>query len=205
MARDYQTTADRCRAALKAAGYTTRQVTVRDRGNHMYTSLHVTIRDASVRASAIAEIASSFRDVRRDSMTDEILSGGNTFVDVEYTDAIVDARTTPIERRIAEGVGRDVIAIPGVIVTWDAPRSGQPHDAEVYVRGIPGVYRCWGVRGAARQIAIAALDRGPAPTNWIAALDLDEPTTDEPACAHGAALSVSCIACHTAATDDGAN
>lgn len=199
MSRDYQTTADRCRAALRAAGYTSRQVTVRDRGSNTYTSLHVTIRDASVRASAIAEIAGSFRDVRRDSMTDEILSGGNTFVDVEYTDAIIDARTAPIERRIADGVGRDVIAIPGVIVTWDAPRSGQPHDAEVYVRGIPGVYRCWGVRGAARQIAIAALDRGPAPADWIAALDIDDATPADPTCAHGAALSVTCLACHAAA------
>lgn len=79
----YLRPAARLRLALRAAGYNTRQVTVRDDGGSTHYALRVTVRRADVSLSAIEAIAATVRDVRRDE-SGEILCGGNTFVDVEY-------------------------------------------------------------------------------------------------------------------------
>src|SRR5215468_2581965 len=73
---------DRLRAALKQAGFNSRQVSVR----HDHSTLRVTIRDASVSLTRAQEIAGAFESVRRCKATGEILLGGNTFVQVAYAD-----------------------------------------------------------------------------------------------------------------------
>src|SRR5436190_13288129 len=80
------TPAQRLRVALKGAGFSARQVTVR----YPHSTLHVTIRDTSVSLTKVRAIAGAFESVSRDHKSGEILCGGNTFVQVAYDDALVD-------------------------------------------------------------------------------------------------------------------
>ena len=77
--------ADRLRAALKAAGFNARRVSVR----HHHSTLRVTIRDASVSLTQVEAIASPFESVRRCEATGEILLGGNCYVDCWYDPDLV--------------------------------------------------------------------------------------------------------------------
>ena len=197
MSRDYQTEADRCRAALKAAGYGAKQVTVRDDGSNTHTSLRLTIRDAAVSISHVEAIAGAFERIHRCHATGEILSGGNTFVDVNYTDVIVKAVAAPVEARIrGEQPNRTVYAAPFARV-YVEPKSishEEVHRLDSHAR------TCWDIASAALQIAREMLDRGygrPVAADWLERMDLDD--APAPTCAHGAALSVSCLACHAAA------
>lgn len=63
---------DALRAALKAAGFNARRVTVRQH----HSTLCVTIRDASAPLTKIKTIAGSFESIRRCHVTGEILCGG---------------------------------------------------------------------------------------------------------------------------------
>src|ERR1044071_1273376 len=85
MATTNNTPAQRLRVALKGAGFSARQVTVR----YPHSTLHVNIRDAKVSLTRVTEIASAFESVNRDHVTGEILCGGNTFLQVAYDDTLV--------------------------------------------------------------------------------------------------------------------
>lgn len=80
------TPAQALRAALKAAGFNTRHVTVRQ----SHSTLYVAIRDAWASLTKVKAIADKFRVVHRCEATGEILCGGNTFVDVCYADELVE-------------------------------------------------------------------------------------------------------------------
>src|SRR5690242_7197014 len=86
MSKSILNAATRLRHALKSAGLTARQVTVR----YALRTLHVTVHDASVSLIRVRAIASAFESTSRDHATGEILCGGNTFVSVEYADAQID-------------------------------------------------------------------------------------------------------------------
>lgn len=74
------------RKQLKAElGYNAKQVSVKNRD---YLELVFTIRDADVEISKVKEFASQFEHIRRDYASGEILSGGNTFVDVKLSDEV---------------------------------------------------------------------------------------------------------------------
>jgi hypothetical protein len=104
--------ADQLRAALKTAGYSRKQVTVKHDHYSMGSTLHVTIRDLSVSKANVTAIAESYSNVRRDQFG-EILSGGNTYLDVSYEDkalreyAITVAVPQLVE--IPDGQSRDVL------------------------------------------------------------------------------------------------
>jgi hypothetical protein len=77
--------ADALRAALKAAGFNARRVSVRADNS----LLRVTIRDASASLTKVKAIAAPFESVRHCQATGEILAGGNIFLACEYADALV--------------------------------------------------------------------------------------------------------------------
>jgi hypothetical protein len=184
---DYAPPADKVRAALKAAGYGARQVTVRDGGNYMYSSLKVTIRDACVRISAVEAIARRHEDVRRCETSGEILSGGNTFVEVAYLDAITEPLVSAIEARLLATSNGEIVEVAGarMSIDFDRSRPAAQHHAEVTRWDDEhGSRFCSGVRHAARQLAVAWLDRGgsladiTAPADaWLDRLDLDDEPT----------------------------
>lgn len=74
------TPADKARAILAAAGYKRTQVSVKYNG---YT-VKVTIRDARVKLAKIRDLVAGLEKISRDE-SGEILCGGNTFLDIDYT------------------------------------------------------------------------------------------------------------------------
>ncbi len=147
------------RAALKQAGFSARRVTVRQH----HSTLYVTIRDAAVSLTKVAAIADQYESVRRDHVTGEILCGGNTFVKVEYTDAIVDPVKATILATLDPAPSDEYVALPGGYRAMKVSREhgGATYCGEVRIQG-PGFHHrndiAVGVAWAAERIAVAYLD-----------------------------------------------
>ena len=105
------TKADALRSDLRTAGYNARQVTVR----RDHSTLRVTIRDASVKISHVKEIAGRYESVSYCQASGEILSGGNTFVDVEYIDSVIRSVRDQIADIIEAAGPRDAYIGPAGI------------------------------------------------------------------------------------------
>nr|DAV45700.1 MAG TPA: Large polyvalent protein associated domain 29 [Caudoviricetes sp.] len=69
------------RKELKEHGYNNRRVSVRFSG---YSAIYVTIKELAINKKEIENIAMKYESYSRDERTGEILSGGNTFVFVDY-------------------------------------------------------------------------------------------------------------------------
>lgn len=158
------TAAAKIRAALKIAGYNARKVTVRE---PHYGSVTVTIRDASVRISAVKEIAKGFEKIHRCEASGETLLGGNTYVDVEYLDTIIEPIAKDIAAQLAAKPGHVVALAEGIKVSADLGSEGWRSlaDANVWRFGETGCgsFYCMGVNHAAERIAVELLDKGIAP------------------------------------------
>jgi hypothetical protein len=150
--------ADRLRSALKQAGFTARQATVRQR----HSTLHVTIRDASVSLTRVAAIAGQFEVVRRDQATGEILCGGNTYVEVEYAAAIIAPVKASILAILDPAPDDEYVALPGGYRAIKVTRErGATYFGEVHIWGRGCDQRnqiAVGVAYAAERIAVASLD-----------------------------------------------
>lgn len=72
------------RNQLKTLGYTSRDVSVRSD----HSSLDITIRRSGLNVKAIRDIAESFENIRRCEASGEILSGGNTYVFIRFSDDV---------------------------------------------------------------------------------------------------------------------
>ena len=103
------------RAALKEAGITSKQVSVRHRYCGYSSSYHITIKDCNVSELQIKDICKRFESVDCDERTGEILEGGNDYIFVdrdhqmpvdgsEYLDAVKNA-LAKLER---EGQGEKI-------------------------------------------------------------------------------------------------
>lgn len=68
------------RQALKEHGYSNRKVGVRYDGYAIW----LTIKDLAIDIKEIEQLAKGYESYERDEFTGEILSGGNTFVFVNY-------------------------------------------------------------------------------------------------------------------------
>src|SRR5690242_8810015 len=80
------------RAALKAQhGWTSRDVSVRAESFSMGSALRVKIKNPAVSLTAVRVIAREFETVSRCEQTGEVLSGGNTYLDVEYSYEVLAA------------------------------------------------------------------------------------------------------------------
>ena len=97
------------RAALKEAGITSKQVSVKHRYCGYSSSYHITIKDGNVSELQIKDICKRFESVDYDERTGEILEGGNDYVFVdrdyrtpvdgsEYLDAVKNA-LSKLERK----------------------------------------------------------------------------------------------------------
>lgn len=150
--------ADRLRSALKQAGFTARQVTVRA----PHSTLHVTIRDASVSLTRVAEIAGAFECVRRDYATGEILAGGNTFISTEYVAALVDPLKAEILAVLEPAAVDEWVSLPcGYRAIKVSRERGATYFDEVRIQGEGFDHRnhmAVGVGHAAKRIAVACLD-----------------------------------------------
>lgn len=75
----------------KEFGYTSRQVSVKSRSS----TLDITIKDPMIKIKPIEEIAKRFQKIDRCEASGEILSGGNRYVFVDYSDEARAARAQP--------------------------------------------------------------------------------------------------------------
>ena len=73
------------RELKETLGYNARQVSVKIRH---YSQIIFTIRDKNISISDIKEFASKFENIHYCEYTQEILSGGNTFTDVYYSEEV---------------------------------------------------------------------------------------------------------------------
>lgn len=103
------------RTALKEAGITSKQVSVKHRYCGYSSSYHITIKDCNVSELQIKDICKRFESVDYDERTGEILEGGNDYILVkrdnhapvdgsEYLDAVKNA-LAKLER---EGQGEKI-------------------------------------------------------------------------------------------------
>ena len=103
------------RTALKEAGITSKQVSVKHRYCGYSSSYHITIKDGNVSELQIKDICKRFESVDYDERTGEILEGGNDYIFVdrdhqmpvdgsEYLDAVKNA-LAKLER---EGQGEKI-------------------------------------------------------------------------------------------------
>jgi hypothetical protein len=145
--------AQEIRKGLKAAGIKARSVSVRCDLYSMGSSIYVRIKDPTVSLAKVKAIAENFEKVDRDAYSGEILSGGNRFVTVEFSDEATEALAAP---------HRDaILAIPndGRAVEVGAGFLGvaltNGYDERVFIFR-PGdfdhpVVQCYGREFAARQ------------------------------------------------------
>lgn len=115
------TKADLLRAVLKTAGYKSTQVSVKQSPCTYSTSLRVTIRTAAIKHSEIKALAERFESVRRDEYSGEILLGGNTYLEVAYSEEALDSLTDEIEPTIM-GLQPDghAVEVRGLNIVWCA-------------------------------------------------------------------------------------
>lgn len=103
------------RTALKEAGITSKQVSVKHRYCGYSSSYHITIKDGNVSELQIKDICKRFESVDYDERTGEILEGGNDYIFVdrdhqmpvdgsEYLDAVKNA----LARLEREGQGEKI-------------------------------------------------------------------------------------------------
>lgn len=153
--------ANTIRAALKAAGYNARRVTVKSGGSSTHSSYKVTIRDASVSLSAITKIAMPYENVRRDGYG-EILSGGNTYVDVEYHDSVVGPIAESFRQRIQASAAGELVQLDGGFAACKVSRENATYHDEVELHGPcfegPRRHIAVSVGNAANRLAVAYLD-----------------------------------------------
>ena len=82
------------RSQLKTLGYTSRDVSVRSDHN----SLDITIRRNGLKVKAIRDIANGAEKIDRCDFSGEILSGGNTYVFIRFSDDVRDSMTTLVKK-----------------------------------------------------------------------------------------------------------
>lgn len=78
------------RKELKAAGFTTKVVSVRVKDSGYNTSVRINIKKPFVKISEVEKITRKFEEIDRDERTMEILQGCNVFVLVQYERGVVE-------------------------------------------------------------------------------------------------------------------
>lgn len=140
------------RGELKARGWSARAVSVRSDSYSMGSAIRVVVRDASVPISVVREIANAHERVSRDA-SGEILSGGNRFVDVDYSSEALASLRAEIEsllRTVESDPGLVVDVAPGVSACRDERDLGM---WRAWGPAIERDVRCHGIEFCARQVA----------------------------------------------------
>jgi hypothetical protein len=155
MTRNEKTAA--IRAELKKRGWNSRQVSVRGENCTYSSAIRVVVKDPQVPLSVVRRIAEQHERVRRCEITHDILSGGNTFVDVEYASEVLEPYIKAILPKIPEEPGQTAEVV-GFIVG----REKDGHYANTgwwYERKNDDEVsrRCWDKQAAARGIVVEIL------------------------------------------------
>ena len=142
------------RAALKAAGFNARQVTVKDRS---YGDIKITVRDVSVSLSTVKAIGDSFRNVRICEGSGEILCGGNTYVEARYDDSILDPVRAAISAIISSSEPGVTVKLAGGFTATRYADSPWRDEVRAHGPGLDNLIAI-GIDHASEQIAAKYLD-----------------------------------------------
>jgi hypothetical protein len=154
--------AKQIRQGLKVLGINSRSVSVRSDVYSMGATIRVLIMDGAVKKAPVEAIARQAEDVRRDEASGEILSGGNTFVTVEYATTALAARRAEIAPAINALAETGVTAEIGHGLRAAFIRDGVG-SGYVIVKDAEGeeIVHCWGRDFAIRQLAEWLANREP--------------------------------------------
>lgn len=105
------------RKALKAHGWTSRDVSVRSDIYSMGSSIDIRIKNADVPSAVVKALASGHESIRYDEYSGEILSGGNRYVSVVYDEVASnvhrDRYLAVVEAAVAKISGSFIIPVEG--------------------------------------------------------------------------------------------
>lgn len=102
------------RAALKAKGITSRQVSIKAGYCGYDDYIHATIKTGTVDIREVEKIVEAFQYIDRDERTGEILAGGNTYTRTKYSD---DAFDNIVDLKRAEDIMADAAFNHTIAVT----------------------------------------------------------------------------------------
>jgi len=140
------------RNALKAEGYTSRMVSVRQASG----SVRVEIKDADIDFASVKDIAESFESIRRCEVTQEILRGGNTFVFVSYANDATLERCERVDGAVWEAIAkldndRTIEKISGT--NWGVSKTSNGYGGDYTAWGEDGPRSAWSVSELVRIVA----------------------------------------------------
>ena len=99
-----QTTAQKVKAAIKAAGIPTKHISVTTSYPGYEEVITVTIKDTKINIDEVEQIARRFEAVDYDERCQEVLQGGNTFVKVRYDYNALDKAVKALEPLAADTI-----------------------------------------------------------------------------------------------------
>jgi hypothetical protein len=120
-----QTTAQKVKAAIKAAGIPTKHISVTTSYPGYEEVITVTIKDTNINIDDVEKIARRFREVAIDERCQEILQGGNTFVHVRYDYAAEDEAINAIYNNLAIYAARQCVSLSDTVNINIIPNNGK--------------------------------------------------------------------------------
>ena len=120
-----QTTAQKVKAAIKAAGIPTKHISVTTSYPGYEEVITVTIKDTNINIDDVEKIARRFREVAIDERCQEILQGGNTFVHVRYDYAAEDEAINAIYNNLAIYAARQCVNLSDTVNINIIPNNGK--------------------------------------------------------------------------------
>ncbi len=121
-------TAANLRASLKSAGYNARMVSVRTSYYSMGSSITLTIRSADVDYATVKALADGAEKIDRCEFSGEILSGGNTYVHLNFDSKVEDEVAARVKdateaalalAKASPGSCIDIDGVPGLSLEID--------------------------------------------------------------------------------------
>ena len=120
-------------AELKAAGIPKKAYSIRCRYCGYSQSIDVSVKDLSVNLDRVKRVVDKYSHVRWDEHCGEILSGGNTFVDVEYSYKAMDVAGEAFLDRAKKLMEADLPLWEGIVIA-ESSRNGHDHEL-VFFKG----------------------------------------------------------------------
>lgn len=109
-------------ADLTAAGVPRRAYSIRVKNAGYSTAITIEIKDISIRIEKVEKIANKRESIRYDEYCQEILEGGNTFVNVRYDYDALDAARAPFMEKAKELTNSPPAKYSGVTIAEKGKR-----------------------------------------------------------------------------------
>ena len=91
---------------LKKNGYNQTKASVKYRSLTWDSAIEITVKDLKIELESIEKIVKKFEKVRWDDKAQEILTGGNTYIDVKYDEKLVIAEKNRLKSLIKDTIDK---------------------------------------------------------------------------------------------------